>query len=172
MDLPQGIRVTHGGVDDLDRLRPLWLQLHALHQAAGPELAPYVDDEVSWSRRREVYRHCLQSPDAFLLLAWRGDQLVGYVMVAVEPDGAKLWSDAWVVAEKVAELETIVLVPEERRHGLGTSLLDLVDAELARRGIDDMIIGAVPGNREAIELYERRGFVKTWVYLTRFGARK
>ena len=111
------------------------------------------------------------SPDAFLLLAERDDRLVAYAMVAVELDGARLWSDAWPVGERVAELETVVVVPEERDRGLGSHLLDLVDAELERRGIGDLVIGAVPGNRAAIALYERRGFTPNWVILSRFASR-
>ena len=34
-----------------------------------------------------------------------------------------------------------------------------------------MLIGAVASNGDAIRLYERRGFVPAWVYMTRFGAR-
>lgn len=64
-----------------------------------------------------------------------------------------------------------MLLPEERDGGLGTYLLDLVDAELEARGIDDLVIGAVPGNRAAIALYERRGFALNWVILSRFAAR-
>lgn len=166
-----GVTVSAGGPGDVDRLRDFWLQLHAVHQAVDQQLGPWVDDETSWGRRRELYEHCLASDDAFLLLASRGDKLVGYVMVAVEPDGTRLWDDSWVVGERVAELETIVLLPEERDRGLGTYLLDVVDAELERRGIRDMVVGAVPGNSGAIELYERRGFTLNWVILSRFASR-
>jgi len=168
---PAGVVVRLGGVADIDRLEPFWLELHAVHQAVDPELAPWVDDETSWARRRELYHHCLASPDAFLLLAEREGRLVAYAMVAVEPDGARLWSDAWPVAERVAELETIVVLPEERGHGIGSHLLDVADAELARRGIDDMVIGAVPGNAGALARYERRGFRLNWVILSRFASR-
>jgi len=115
--------------------------------------------------------HCLASPDAFLLLAERDGRLLGYAMVAAEPDGARLWSDAWPVAERVAELETIVVAPAERGRGIGSHLLDVADTELARRGIGDMVIGAVPGNRGALALYERRGFRLNWVILSRFAGR-
>ena len=65
----------------------------------------------------------------------RGGDLIGYALVAVEPDGDVLWSDTWQVGDKVAELETMYLVPEERGQGLGGLLLDMVDAELEARGI-------------------------------------
>jgi ribosomal protein S18 acetylase RimI-like enzyme len=161
-----------GGPDDIDRLEPLWLEVHAAHQDVDPGLAPWVDDQTTWSKRRELYRHCLESPDAFLLLAARDGRLIGYAMVAVEPDGDRLWSDAWEVGERVAELETLAVTASERRQGIGSHLLDLVDAELERRGIADMVIGAVPGNRDAIALYERRGFTLNWVILTRFASRR
>jgi GNAT superfamily N-acetyltransferase len=66
---------------------------------------------------------------------------------------------------------TIYLVPEERDQGLGEILLDWVDAEVERLGVGDMVIGVVPGNQAAQRLYERRGFIPTWMYMTRFAAR-
>jgi GNAT superfamily N-acetyltransferase len=171
LDPPPGVTVTYGSAADIERLRPWWLALHRIHQEAAPEQGPFVTDDLSWSRRRDVYRHCLASPDSFLLLVARGARLIGYAMVAVQPDGATLWSDAWEVGDKMAELETICLVPEERGRGLDDFLLGWVDAGVERRGIRDLVIGAVPGNRAALRLYERRGFIPTWVYVTRFAAR-
>jgi GNAT superfamily N-acetyltransferase len=168
---PGGVAVDFGGRADVSLLRPLWLALHHLHQAANPELAPHVDDETSWRRRRALYEHCLSSPDAFLLLLRRDGDLIGYALVAVEPDGDILWNDTWQVGEKVAELETVFVIPEERGRGLGSLLLDVVDAELEARGIHDLAIGAVPGNTDALRLYERRGFLPSWTIVTRFAAR-
>jgi GNAT superfamily N-acetyltransferase len=168
---PAGVSIEFGGHQDVERLQPLWLALHHLHRQVDPGLAPHVDDETSWSRRQALYEHCLQSPDALLLLLRRDGDLIGYALVAVEPDGAVLWSDTWQVGEKVAELETIFVVPEERGHGLGSLLLDVVDAELEARGIRDLAIGAVPGNTAALRLYERRGFLPAWTIVTRFATR-
>ena len=169
--LPGGVAIAFGSAADIESLRPLWLTLHRIHQRADPELAPHVSDVTSWTRRRALYEHCLQSPDAFLLLVHREGDLIGYAMVAVEPDGDVLWSDTWQVGEKVAELETMYLVPEERGRGLGGLLLDTVEAELESRGIGDLAIGAVPGNTGALRFYERRGFRPTWTIVTRFAAR-
>lgn len=169
--LPAGVTVAFGERGDIGDLRPFWLALHRIHQDADPELAPHVDDETSWSKRQALYEHCLESPDAFLLLLRRDGDLIGYALVAVEPDGDVLWSDTWQVGSKVAELETVFVVPEERGHGLGSLLLDIVDAELDARGIHDLAIGAVPGNTAALRLYARRGFLPSWTILTRFAAR-
>ena len=61
-------------------------------------------------------------------------------------------------------------MPDARGRGIGTLLLDAVDAELAARGIGDMVIGAVAQNTDAIRLYERRGFRTAWTVLTRFAS--
>ena len=38
-------------------------------------------------------------------------------------------------------------------------------------GVVDQVIGVLPGNVDAIRLYERRGFRPTWLYLSRFAGR-
>lgn len=38
-------------------------------------------------------------------------------------------------------------------------------------GVKDLILGALPGNTDAIRLYERRGYQPTWLYLSRFEGR-
>ncbi|MDQ1529224.1 MAG: hypothetical protein QOH77_1014, partial [Actinomycetota bacterium] len=46
--------VLPGSIADLDLLAPLWVAVHHQHIASMPELAPYVDDEETWSKRREL----------------------------------------------------------------------------------------------------------------------
>jgi GNAT superfamily N-acetyltransferase len=168
--LPPGVTVTFGAASDIDRLEPLWLHVHAVHQESAPELGPWVEDATTWAKRRELYGHCLSNLDSFLLLAARDERLVGYALVTVEPDGDVLWSDSWVVGDRVAELESISVLPEEQGRGIGTYLLQVVDEELERRGIHDLVIGAVPGN-PAVQFYQRRGFTPNWVILSRFASR-
>jgi ribosomal protein S18 acetylase RimI-like enzyme len=81
------------------------------------------------------------------------------------------WSDTWRTGDRVGELESISVLPEDRGAGIGSALLVAVDAEFARLGIDDQVIGVLPGNVDAVRLYERRGFRPTWLYLSRFAGR-
>ena len=119
-----------------------------------------MDDETSWQKQAGASTSTASSsPDAFLLLLRRAGDLIGYALVAVEPDGDVLWSDTWQVGDKVAGARDRLRRPEERGHGLGSLLLDVVDAELEARGIHDLAVGAVPGNTAALRLYERRGFL-------------
>jgi GNAT superfamily N-acetyltransferase len=168
---PDGVAIVLGGREDLDRLAPLWLLVHEVHRRSAPELGPWVDDETTWRQKRTHLEHCLSRADSFLLLAQRGAGLVGYAMVAVEPDGAAFWNDSWVVGDKVAELESFAVAREEQGKGIGSRLLDAAEEELARRGIHDLVVGAVPGN-PAVDFYARRGFVPNCIFLSRFASRR
>jgi ribosomal protein S18 acetylase RimI-like enzyme len=165
------LRIEYGRESSLDMLRPLWLCLHRHHQTIAPRLRPYIDDDASWATRRRFYADCLSHRDSFLLLAYCGEYLVGYALVLVQSTSS-MWSDTWVVGDRTAELETIVIAPEWRGHGIGGLLLDRVESELERLGIKDVIVGALPTNTEVLELYRRRGFEPTWLVMTRFAERR
>jgi ribosomal protein S18 acetylase RimI-like enzyme len=164
------LRIEYGNESDLDLLRPLWLCLHHHHQSIAPALAPYAGDHASWQTRRRFYSDCLLHKGSFVLLAHSGEELIGYALVLVQPTSS-MWSDTWVVGDRTAEMETIVVAPEWRGRGVASLLMDRVEAELEKLGIKDVIIGAVPTNSEVLELYRRRGFESTWLVMTRFAAR-
>ena len=165
------LTISRAGAEAIDRLRPLWLALHHHHQAVGGErLGPYVDDDASWRARRALYADFLAS-GGFAMLAERDGALVGYAMVAVKTAAETEFEDTWQSGDRVAEIETLVVLPEARGDGLGSALLDAVDAELADLGIEDAIIAAFVTNIDAIRLYERRGFRPASLYMIRLAAR-
>jgi ribosomal protein S18 acetylase RimI-like enzyme len=158
--------IEPGSVDDVDALEHLWLQIHHHHQVVGPQSGTFVDDRTSWQVRSACYREWLLEPGSFVLLARRGDELVGYALVRVMPPGPEL-ADTWQVPDPIAELESLLVTEAHRRAGLGDRLLDAVDEELARQGIGELLVGMVPGNDVAQALYERRGFRPRWLLLAR-----
>jgi ribosomal protein S18 acetylase RimI-like enzyme len=164
------LRMEYGNESSLELLRPLWICLHHHHQSIAPRLAPYVDDDVSWAARRRFYADCLSHNGSFVLLGYSGEDLVGYALVLVQATSS-MWSDTWVVGDRTAELETLVVAPEWRGRGIGGQLMGRVESELARLGIEDIIIGALPTNTDVLDLYRRRGFEPTWLVMTRFANR-
>ena len=146
------------------------LILHRHHQAIAPNLAPYVDDDTSWAMRRQFYAEFLSHNGSFLFLAYVGEDLVGYTLVLLRATST-MWNDTWVTGDRTAELETLVVAPEQRGKGIGTLLLDQVESELDRLGITDIIIGSLPSNTKTLDMYRRRGFEPTWLVMTRFARR-
>jgi ribosomal protein S18 acetylase RimI-like enzyme len=164
--MDNAIVIDRGGVDDVPALRDLWLELHHHHAEVAPQTGEFVDDETSWRVRSASYREWLADPRSFVLLARVGDRLVGYALVRVMEAGPDL-ADSWRVPDVIAEIETVLVTAEVRRAGLGSRLLDEIDAELERQGITEVIVGLMPGNDGAQRLYERRGFQRRWLVLAR-----
>jgi ribosomal protein S18 acetylase RimI-like enzyme len=164
--MDNAIVIERGGVDDVPALRALWLELHHHHAEIAPQSGEFVDDETSWRVRSASYREWLADPRSFVLLARAGDRLVGYALVRVMEAGPGL-TDSWRVPDVIAEIETMLVTAEVRRAGLGSRLLDEIDAELERQGITEVIVGLMPGNDGAQRLYERRGFQRRWLVLAR-----
>ncbi|MGA7623175.1 MAG: GNAT family N-acetyltransferase [Candidatus Acidiferrales bacterium] len=165
------VRIEYGTRSSLDLLRPIWLCLHRHHQRIAPHLAPYVDDDTSWAVRRRFYEDCLSHKGSFVLLAYSGAELVGYALVLVQAT-TSMWNDTWIVGDRTAELETLVVAPEWRGQGIGSLLMNQVESEIARLGIQDVIIGALPTNTNVLDFYRRIGFEPTWLVMTRFAQRK
>jgi ribosomal protein S18 acetylase RimI-like enzyme len=162
---PGRLSITAAGVGRLDELRPLWLVLHEHHRRVSV-LPLLADDEASWARRQRRYRRWLEADEAFVLIAEvPGRGLVGYAVVRLEEEP----DDTWPVDATSAELYSLSVAPAVRGRGIGTALLDAVDAELERRGIHALAVAVMAGNVAARRLYERRGLVAGETYLYRFG---
>jgi len=149
---------------DLDRLRPLWLGLHAHHQKMAPRLAPFVGDDISWPNRKRQYSEVV-SGQWFGLTARDGGRDIGYLICAKRP---MQWNATFAIPSSLWELVTLFVVAEARGLGIGSKLLGAMDAFIARQDVRTTLIGAIPDNRAAVALYQARGYVPTWLTLTRF----
>jgi ribosomal protein S18 acetylase RimI-like enzyme len=164
-------QVRTGTADDLELVKPLWISVHHRHTEAMPELAPYVSDAQTWEVRRKLYEEVLARPDTLLLLATVEGTAVGYGLAHVMPVDETWVADTWVTGPKIGEIESLSVLPDHRGGGLGSHLLERLERHLADCGVDDLILGVVPGNRDAIRLYEARGYRPTFMYLSRFRGR-
>jgi ribosomal protein S18 acetylase RimI-like enzyme len=160
-------RVELAGLERLEDVRDLWLELRRHHRAVVGAVPLVEDDELSWQRRHALYVERLESDSAFLALAIDEESVVGYAFVRLEtgPD------DTFPLAERYAELYSLSVTQRLRGRGIGTRLLDFVDRELARRSIDDLKVAVMAANADALRLYGRRGLRPAEVVLYRFGLR-
>ena len=142
----------------------------------GVIVAMLADDPLGGPRERiedplpesylAAFERLQRDPNILLVVAEDGEGLAGYAMVRIHegPD------DSWALEARYGEVWTILVTERARGRGLGSALLDEVDAVLARRGIRDLMIGVMEGNDDARRLYERRGLVPGWRQLYRLAA--
>jgi len=156
---------------DLHLVEPLWIAVHHRHAETMPELAPFVGDDESWAVRKVLYEELLVKPDTLLLLAFDGSAAIGYGLAHVMAVEDSWIPDTWQTGQRIGEIESLSVLPEYRGSGLGSVLLDRLEAHLRDRGARDLILGVLPGNDDAIRLYQRRGYRPTWLYLSRFEGR-
>ena len=164
-------QVRTGSAADLDLVGPLWVAVHHQHAQTMPQLVPYVSDDESWRVRRGLYEELLAKPDTLLLLASVEDSIVGYGLAHVMPVDETWIPDTWETGSRIGEIESLSVLPQYRGSGLGSELLSRLEEHLNTIGVKDLILGALPGNTDAIRLYERRGYQPTWLYLSRLAGR-
>ncbi|HKP41255.1 GNAT family N-acetyltransferase [Mycobacterium sp.] len=164
-------QIRTGSAQDLHLIEPLWVAVHHRHAETMPQLAPYVSDAETWRVRRALYEELLAKPDTLLLLAFVDETPVGYGLAHVMPVGDTWIPDTWATGSRIGEIESLSVLPQYRGSGLGSEFLNRLEEHLHGLGVDDLILGALPGNTDAIRLYERRGYQPTWVYLSRFNGR-
>lgn len=141
----------------LDGLAPLWQALYDQHNELTPHLTdrsrPFSD---AWESRRDAEKRWLAAePDSFVLAARRDEAYVGYAFVRVRSGAG--FAESWSFSDPIGDLVTLVVLPESRGQGIGSALLDAVEAKLHALGVEDLVITVVTTNGKAARLYERRG---------------
>jgi ribosomal protein S18 acetylase RimI-like enzyme len=150
--MPDDLAIGPLDPTDIELVGPLWVQLMD-HIATLPgALVPVRPSDESWRLERQEMLAELAN-EAFVLVARKRGRVVGYVFVCIEgPD------PVWYTGDAHATLATLCVDQPERGNGIGGALLDAMDAELERRGVEDVEIGVDTGNEMAARLYERRGY--------------
>ena len=146
------LRIEPLDAADIELVAPLWKQLMD-HIASLPHAAvPVRPSDESWELERKEMLTELAG-DGFVLVAWSGERPAGYAFVCIEgPD------PVWYTGDKHALLATLVVDQAARGGGVGSALMDAVDEELERLGVEDVEIGVDTGNEVATRLYESRGY--------------
>jgi ribosomal protein S18 acetylase RimI-like enzyme len=152
-----GISIRRGGRDEIPLLQPLWESLHRHHVAIAPHLRQLGDvrsPAESWAGRAKLYQEWLDEPDAFVLLAEHAGEPVGYAVVHL-----RAREESWGTGDRIAELETLTVLPAYRGRGIGGLLVDAVYEQLRRVGVAQLGVSVISSNRDAIRFYERLGLL-------------
>ena len=150
------IVIVKAGAERVDDLEPLWRAL-VEHQAAvdpGIEGIPPRTPADSWPIRRGNYvRWLTADPDAFILIAEEEGRPIAYALVSIQGE-----DDTHVTGDRIAELESLSVLPASRGSGLGARMMDAVFVELRALEIGELKIATIVTNERVRRFYERLGF--------------
>jgi GNAT superfamily N-acetyltransferase len=137
--------VRRAGRRDLDRVAELWIALTEHHAARDPYFA------LRHGAREEVRRLLeaqLRDPDCAILLA----EGAGLCIVRVDRSPP-------ILAEvERAEVTDLYVVPEARRRGLGSRLVEGALAWVRRRGVERVEVRVGADNAEGQAFWRATGF--------------
>ena len=146
-------RVVEAGPERIGELEPLWRSLYEHHRGIAAGVAGVRPFEATWRQRQGQYRGWLGGEDAVLLLAERAGRAVGYAMLTAGPGAA-----TWDLGDRVAEVETLAVLPDERGGGVGAALVEACRCWAQGRGIRTIGVGLAHTNEGARRFYKREGF--------------
>ena len=148
------LRIVEAGPERIGDLEPLWRALYDHHRGIAEGVAAVRPFEDTWRRRRAQYEGWLAGEDeAALLIAVRDGRAVGYAMLTVGQGPA-----TWDLGEKVAEIETLSVLGDQRGSGVGAALMEACRRWAVGRGADAIAVGLAHTNNGAQRFYERERF--------------
>ena len=103
----------------------------------------------------------LHDPNVVILVAERGGEILGYTYSGVEGN------DYMALRGPAGVLYDIVVDPAHRRNGVGGMLLDATLAALKARGAPRAVLSTAEKNGAAQRLFDRAGFRRTMIEMTR-----
>jgi ribosomal protein S18 acetylase RimI-like enzyme len=158
--MPASVVIRAAAAPDLPALGRLGALLVRMHHDFDPErfIAAMPQMEQGYA---SFLGSQLGRKDILVLVAEREGAVLGYTYAGVEgPDYMALRGPAGVLYD-------IVVDPAERGQGVGRLLLEATVAELAARGAPRVVLSTAVRNEVAQRLFERAGFRRTMIEMTR-----
>lgn len=144
---------------DLSRVAALAGQLVRMHHEVDPARFLLVDDVekgYAWWFSRELGR-----PEAVILVATRGESLLGYAYGTLEERDWNMLLDAH------GALHDVFVEADARRGGVGRRLVAAMVERLEAMGAPRVVLSTMVGNEAAQRVFRQCGFRPTMLEMTR-----
>jgi ribosomal protein S18 acetylase RimI-like enzyme len=150
-------RATEADLPALGTLGALLLRTHYQFDSKrfmAPGSSP--DEGYAWFLGTQ-----LSDQDVVVLVAEKQASVVGYVYAGLEPQS---WKE---LREACGFIHDVVVDERGRRSGVATALIEAAVAWLRERGAPRVILWTAQPNGEAQRLFDRLGFRRTMIEMTR-----
>ena len=138
----------------------LGAELVRLHHGWDRErfLTPGPSIEVGYGRFLAAQ---IASEDNVVFVAERGGEVLGYVFAGVEP---RSWME---LRDMAGFVHDVIVVEPARGQGIGARLVEAAAEWLVARGVPRVMLWTAEKNAAGQRLFERLGFRRTMVEMTR-----
>lgn len=147
--------------EDLDATAALAAKLVRMHHDVDRGRFFLPDDVergyAQWFAREQ------KRPEAVVLVATRGEEIVGYAYGTLE---RRDWN---LLLDRHGAIHDIFIADGERRRGSGRLLLDAIVSELETLGAPRIVLSTMVSNTAAQRLFASAGFRATLLEMTRGG---
>lgn len=145
---------------DLPALGVLGASLLRAHYAFDQQrfMAPRGDPEAGYAWFLGTQ---LKEDDVAVFVAERSGSIIGYVYAGLEPQS---WKE---LREAAGFIHDVVVTPEARRHGVASALIDAACEWFRTLGAPRVVLWTADKNQGAQRLFERLGFRRTMIEMTR-----
>jgi ribosomal protein S18 acetylase RimI-like enzyme len=145
---------------DVSTLGRLGALLMRVHYDFDPRrfLAPGPHSEAGYGA---FLRSQMREPDTLMLVADRSGAVVGYAYAVLEPLS---WQD---LRDEAGVIHDLIVDPDHRHAGIGAQLLTAVLHAFAARDVRQVVLSTAAPNTGAQRLFERFGFRRTMIEMTR-----
>lgn len=112
---------------------------------------------------KEFISSMIKSKDSDYILVEDDDKIIGYALIEKRESPSKLYEA--FKEDKFAYIYEVVILPEYRSKGYGTSLIEMAEKWAKDRNLTSIELNALENNYSAKAFYENIGFEKYQVKL-------
>lgn len=142
--------VRKAAVEDLDAIQELSIRLSEKEEE---EFDPTIDPEWnSTEDATEYFGERITENNGFAMVAEEDGKVTGYTI------GSITETEEYRDDLKVAELETMYILPKYRGKGIGTELVNQFNSWSEEKDADRLRVEATAQNKDAIRFYRENGF--------------
>jgi GNAT superfamily N-acetyltransferase len=144
------MEIIIGGIESIDKIEPLWLQLNLHHSSISPF---FKDDfkKFKFEDRKKTLIEKANKGNLKIFMFCTDNIPQGYCIASIE--------------ENEGEIDSIYINEKYRKMGIGSQLMSSAINWLKENGIVRIKVGVVFGNENAFSFYQKFGLFPRVTYL-------
>lgn len=138
------ITILEKDITEIELIRALWEKLNIVHKDKSPNFKERFENFTFDKRFSSVKDNTTGMFKLNVILDNENNEYVGYCLSSIKDNSG--------------ELQSIYVEKEYRKYGFGGKLMERALSWFEENEINNIVIGVIYGNEEALPFYARYGF--------------